>query len=212
MENAELVFLFEWASNFSKSSVEQEFEAAASAGREYAQGPSKPPGQVKTESATPACGQPAVPRRLDDVLKHHELIKLKFDFKDQKKELAPQLAEKSGSPLITRVRNVAVLFCPKPAEPHSRGSGPGRVGGARNGEGIYRRGTGVCSRTRVLPRGRNPRSHESGPFSDFKLRSPHECANLLGRSTPAPFCYRKTRRMRHARFSESYHPRLVKNS
>jgi RNA-binding protein len=32
---------------------------------------------------------------LDDALKHHELVKVKFDeFKEQKKELAPQLAEK----------------------------------------------------------------------------------------------------------------------
>jgi len=35
---------------------------------------------------------------LDDALKHRELVKVKFDdFKEQKKELAPQLAEKSGS-------------------------------------------------------------------------------------------------------------------
>jgi RNA-binding protein len=55
---------------------------------------------------------------LDDALKHHELVKVKFDhFKEQKKELVPQLAEKSGSQLITRVGNVAVLFRPKPLEP-----------------------------------------------------------------------------------------------
>jgi RNA-binding protein YhbY len=43
---------------------------------------------------------------------------VKFDdFKEQKKELAPQLAEKSGSRLVTRVGNVVVLFRPKPAEP-----------------------------------------------------------------------------------------------
>ena len=55
---------------------------------------------------------------LDDALKHHELVKVKFDdFKEQKKELAPQLAEKSGSHLVTRVGNVAVLFRPKPVEP-----------------------------------------------------------------------------------------------
>jgi RNA-binding protein len=55
---------------------------------------------------------------LDDALKHHELVKVKFDFlKEQKKELAPQLAEKSGSHLVTRVGNVVVLFRPKPAEP-----------------------------------------------------------------------------------------------
>jgi RNA-binding protein len=52
---------------------------------------------------------------LDDLLKHHELVKVKFDdFKEQKKELAPQLAEKSGSYLVTRVGNVVVLYRPKP--------------------------------------------------------------------------------------------------
>ncbi len=54
---------------------------------------------------------------LDDALKHHELLKVKFDqLKDQKKELAPQLAEKTGSHLVTRVGNVVVLYRPKPAE------------------------------------------------------------------------------------------------
>jgi RNA-binding protein len=54
---------------------------------------------------------------LDETLKHHELVKVKFDdFKDQKKELSPQLAEKSSSHLITRVGNVVVLYRPKPAE------------------------------------------------------------------------------------------------
>jgi len=43
---------------------------------------------------------------------------VKFDFlKEQKKELAPQLAEKSGSRLVTRVGNVVVLFRPKPVKP-----------------------------------------------------------------------------------------------
>ena len=54
---------------------------------------------------------------LDEVLKHHALVKVKFDeFKEQKKELAPQLAEKSGSHLVTRVGNVAVLYRPKPID------------------------------------------------------------------------------------------------
>ena len=54
---------------------------------------------------------------LDGVLKHHELVKVKFDdFKEQKKELAPQLAEKTGSHLIARVGNVAVLYRQKPVE------------------------------------------------------------------------------------------------
>ena len=55
---------------------------------------------------------------LDDALKHHELVKVKFDdHKEQKKELAPQLAEKSGSHLVTRVGNVVVLYRPKPMAP-----------------------------------------------------------------------------------------------
>jgi RNA-binding protein len=53
---------------------------------------------------------------LDEALKHHELVKVKFDeFKEQKKELSPQLAEKSGSHLVTRVGNVVVLYRPKPS-------------------------------------------------------------------------------------------------
>ena len=54
---------------------------------------------------------------VDQALNHHELIKVKFaDFKDQKKELTPQLAEKSASHLVTRVGNVVVLSRPRPAE------------------------------------------------------------------------------------------------
>jgi len=54
---------------------------------------------------------------LDETLKRHELIKVKFgEFKEQKKELAPQLAEKSRSRLVTRVGNVVVLYRPKPVE------------------------------------------------------------------------------------------------
>jgi len=35
---------------------------------------------------------------LDEALKHNELIKVKFDeFKEQKKELSPQLAEKAAA-------------------------------------------------------------------------------------------------------------------
>jgi RNA-binding protein len=52
---------------------------------------------------------------LNAALQHHELLKVKFDdFKDQKKELAPEMAARSGSHLVTRVGNVAVLFRPKP--------------------------------------------------------------------------------------------------
>ena len=50
-------------------------------------------------------------RSLDEELTRHELVKVKFaEFKEQKKELAPQLAQKTGSHLITLLGNVAVLF------------------------------------------------------------------------------------------------------
>jgi RNA-binding protein len=54
---------------------------------------------------------------LDESLKQHELVKVKFDdFKEQKKELTPQLAQKSTSHLVTRVGNVVVLYRPKAKE------------------------------------------------------------------------------------------------
>lgn len=57
---------------------------------------------------------------LDQELTRHELVKVKFDeHKEHKKELTPQLAEKSGSHLVTRVGNVAVLYRPKPGEEKS---------------------------------------------------------------------------------------------
>jgi len=60
---------------------------------------------------------PGLLLELDTALKHHELVKVKFDnFKDQKKELSPQLAEKSGSYLVMRVGNVVVLYRAKPVE------------------------------------------------------------------------------------------------
>ena len=50
-------------------------------------------------------------KSLDEELSRHELVKIKFaDFKEQKKELAPQLAEKTASHLIQRVGNVAVYY------------------------------------------------------------------------------------------------------
>jgi len=53
-------------------------------------------------------------RTVSDALDRHELVKIKFaEFKDQKKELAPLLAEKTGSQLVMRVGNVMVLHRPK---------------------------------------------------------------------------------------------------
>ena len=54
-------------------------------------------------------------RSLDTALTQHELVKIKFtDFKEQKHELAPQIAEKTGSEIIAQVGNVAVYFRRKP--------------------------------------------------------------------------------------------------
>lgn len=53
---------------------------------------------------------------LDQALNHQDLVKVKFsDFKEQKKELAPQLASRTNSVLVMRVGNVAVLYRPRPA-------------------------------------------------------------------------------------------------
>jgi len=58
---------------------------------------------------------PAFIAALDQALTHNELLKVKFDdFKEEKKTLAPELAEKSHSHLIARVGNVVVLYRPKP--------------------------------------------------------------------------------------------------
>jgi RNA-binding protein len=54
-------------------------------------------------------------RSVDAALIQHELVKIKFvEFKEQKKELAPQLAEKTSSHVIMRVGNVLVLHRPRP--------------------------------------------------------------------------------------------------
>lgn len=48
---------------------------------------------------------------LDAALTAHGLVKIKFtDFKDEKKTLTPQIAQRSGSELVMRVGNVAVFY------------------------------------------------------------------------------------------------------
>ena len=55
---------------------------------------------------------------LDEALSLHGLVKVKFtDFKEEKKTLAPEIAEKTGSELIMRVGNVAVYYRPKAEKP-----------------------------------------------------------------------------------------------
>lgn len=53
-------------------------------------------------------------KSVDEGLSLHQLVKVKFvEFKEEKKTLAPMLAEKTASHLIMRVGNVAVLYRPK---------------------------------------------------------------------------------------------------
>jgi len=62
---------------------------------------------------------PAFLKATDGALAHHELVKVKFDdFKDQKKELAPKLAEGVSARLIMQVGHVIVLFRRKPVPAH----------------------------------------------------------------------------------------------
>ncbi|HAM71070.1 MAG TPA: hypothetical protein DCM86_05450 [Verrucomicrobiales bacterium] len=59
-------------------------------------------------------------KSVNEALDQHELIKIKFaDLKDQKRELAPQLATLTTSTLVTLIGNVAVLYRQQ-ADPEKR--------------------------------------------------------------------------------------------
>src|SRR5687768_14022092 len=56
-------------------------------------------------------------KSLDEELSRHELVKVKFaEFKEQKKELAPQISQRTSSQLVMQVGNVIVLFRRNPDE------------------------------------------------------------------------------------------------
>ncbi len=56
-------------------------------------------------------------RGMDEALTLHGLVKMKFsDHKEEKKTLAPEIAERTGSTLVMQVGNVAVFFRPKPEQ------------------------------------------------------------------------------------------------
>ena len=60
---------------------------------------------------------PAFLKAVDETLAHYDLVKVRFDeFKEQKRELGPKLAENVSANLVMRVGNVVVLFRRKPAE------------------------------------------------------------------------------------------------
>ena len=55
-------------------------------------------------------------KEVDDALKRDELVKVRFvEFKEEKKELAPKIAEQTQSHLVTRVGHVAVYYRENPA-------------------------------------------------------------------------------------------------
>lgn len=57
----------------------------------------------------------ALLKSLDEALTVHGLVKLKFtDFKEERKTLAPVIAEKTGSALIMQVGNIVVFYRAKP--------------------------------------------------------------------------------------------------
>jgi len=49
--------------------------------------------------------------RLDTLLAHHELVKVRFgDHKDEKRELAAELAQRTKSELVSMIGNVVVFY------------------------------------------------------------------------------------------------------
>jgi RNA-binding protein len=62
-----------------------------------------------------AGASPAFLQSLDTALTQHGLVKMKFtDFKDQRKALALEIAERTDSAIVAQVGNVAVFFRPQP--------------------------------------------------------------------------------------------------
>ena len=91
-----------------------------------------------TSSKSPARkAASAMIAKIPEALARHELVKIKFaDFKEDKKTLAPLLAEKTSSHLVMRVGNVMVLHRPKPvagaSESISRIKANGNVRGTKS--------------------------------------------------------------------------------
>ena len=57
-------------------------------------------------------------KSVSEALDLHELVKIKFvEFKEQKRELGEQLADKTASHLVMRVGHVVVVQRPKPSKP-----------------------------------------------------------------------------------------------
>ena len=55
-------------------------------------------------------------RSMEEELTQHQLVKIRFaELKEERKQLAPEIAARTGSELVTLVGNVAVFYRPKPA-------------------------------------------------------------------------------------------------
>jgi RNA-binding protein len=64
-------------------------------------------------------------RSLDTALSQHGLVKMKFSaFKEEKHELVPQIATRTGSELIMQVGNVAVFYRPRATKARRRKRSP----------------------------------------------------------------------------------------
>jgi RNA-binding protein len=58
---------------------------------------------------------PAFLKAVDETLTHHDLVKVKFEeFKEERKELGPKLAESVSAKTIMAVGHVVVLYRRKP--------------------------------------------------------------------------------------------------
>jgi len=78
-------------------------------------------GQAQRLEATVRLGRggvsPAFLTGLDQELVQHQLVKVRlYDLKDQRHEVAEQLAHQSSSHLVTVIGHVVVLYRPKPAQ------------------------------------------------------------------------------------------------
>lgn len=61
---------------------------------------------------------------LDEALAQHELVKVRFEHfkeRERRKQLAAEMAARTGSHLIQQVGHVAVLFRARPADPQPPG-------------------------------------------------------------------------------------------
>ncbi|MEJ5184123.1 MAG: YhbY family RNA-binding protein [Rectinemataceae bacterium] len=59
--------------------------------------------------------------KLDELLSHHELVKVKFlDYKDEKREIAEKLAASTGAELVRIIGNNAIFYRQNPDPEHRR--------------------------------------------------------------------------------------------